>query len=346
MHLTKETELPEKFDSVIKPWFTTKMRSGFWTVADGTSLHYRYAHHNAAKSIIVISTGRVECAAKYAEIIYDLYQNGHSVFIHDHRGQGLSTRLVGNPHWGYIEDFNQYVTDFGSIIDDVLLPMLNENYVEADHNTTNSEALMLNHALPPLHLLCHSMGSAIGVLLAKARPNLFAKAVFCSPMFGITSPLPPWIAHFLVRLGVRFNKLRGKRTSYFFGQSDYSPTAFYKNRLMGSKVRYEIFRTTYAQQPELQLGGVTYEWLNASLIGMKEIHQQASNIEQPCLVLYSGADTVVANTDIEEVTSNFKNCESILIPGALHELLFEKDKVRVAVLSKILMYFSTPSPLL
>lgn len=346
MQLTKETELPEKFDSVIKPWFTTKMRSGFWTVADGTSLHYRYAHHSAAKSIIVISTGRVECAAKYAEIIYDLYQNGHSVFIHDHRGQGLSTRLDGNPHWGYIEDFNQYITDFGSVIDDVLLPMLNENYVEADHNTTNSEALMLNHALPPLHLLCHSMGSAIGVLLVKAHPNLFAKAVFCSPMFGITSPLPPRIANFLVRLGVRLNKLRGKRTSYFFGQSDYSPSAFYKNRLMGSKVRYEIFRTTYAQQPELQLGGVTYEWLNASLIGMKEIRQQASNIEQPCLVLYSGADTIVANTDIEEVTSNFKNCESILIPGALHELLFEKDKVRVAVLSKILMYFSTPSSLL
>jgi lysophospholipase len=342
MQLTKETELSEKFNKVIKPWFETEMTSGFWTLADGTSLHYRYAHNNAAKSIIVISSGRVECAAKYAEIIYDLYQNGHSVFIHDHRGQGLSTRLVENPHLGYVEDFNQYVSDFGSMIDDVLLPMLNENYVEAEHNTTNSDALMLNHALPALHLLCHSMGSAIGVLLVKARPELFAKAVFCSPMFGITPPLPPWMANFLVRLGVRFNKLRGKRTSYFFGQIDYSPTAFYKNRLMSSKVRYEVFRKTYAQQPELQLGGVTYEWLNASLIAMKEIRQQASQIAQPCLVLYSGADTVVANEDIEQVIGDFKHCESTLIPEALHELLFEKDKFRVPVLNKILSYFSTP----
>lgn len=342
MQLTKETELPEKFDSVIKPWFETKTRSGFWTLVDGTSLYYRYAHNAQAKSTIVISSGRVECVAKYAEVIYDLHQNGHSVFIHDHRGQGLSSRLKENPHWGYIEDFNQYVDDFSSVIDDVLFPILNENYQKAVQNSSNSDALMLKQqALPPLHLLCHSMGSAIGVLLVKARPELFTKAVFCSPMFGITPPLPLWIANFLVRLGVRFNKLRGVQASYFLGQRDYSPTAFYKNRLMSSKVRYEIFRKTYAEQPELQLGGVTYEWLNASLIGMKEIRQQADKIEQPCIVIYSGADTVVANEDIEQVMSDFKHCESTLIPEALHELLFEKDKFRVAVLSKILTYFST-----
>jgi lysophospholipase len=105
MQLTKETELPEKFDTYIKPWFEHNMASGFWMLSDGTSLHYRYAHHNEAKSIIVISSGRVECAAKYAELIYDLHQNGHSVFIHDHRGQGLSTRLKENPQLGYINDF-------------------------------------------------------------------------------------------------------------------------------------------------------------------------------------------------------------------------------------------------
>ncbi len=342
MQLTKESELPEKFDKVIKPWFETKMKSGFWTLADGTSLHYRYAHHSAAKSVIVVSSGRVECAAKYAEIIYDLHQNSHSVFIHDHRGQGLSARLEENPHLGYIKDFNIYVSDFSSMIDDVLLPMLNENYAEAKHDTANSEVLMLNRELPPLHLLCHSMGSAIGVLLVKERPELFAKAVFCSPMFGITPPLPHWIANFLIRLGVRFNKLRGKRTSYFFGQTNYRPPAFYKNRLMSSKVRYEIFRRTYAEQPELQLGGVTFEWLNASLIGMNEIRQQANKIQQPCLVLYSGADTVVANEDIEQVVHDLKYCESTLIPEALHELLFEKDKFRTPVLRKILNYFSAP----
>ena len=342
MQLTKEAELPEKFDTLIKPWFDNSMISGFWRLDDGTSLHYRYAHHNEAKSIIVISSGRAECAAKYAELIYDLYQNGHSVFVHDHRGQGLSTRLKENPHLGYIGDFHQYVTDFKCMIDDVLVPMLYENYIKAEQNRSFSDASIIAKAYPPLHLLCHSMGSAIGALLVKSHPNLFSKAVFCSPMFAITPPVPAWIATMLVRFGVVCNKLRGKKTSYFFGHTDYIPTAFYKNRLMSSQIRYDIFRKTYAQQPELQLGGATYEWLYASLIAMQEIRKQASKITVPCLIVYSGADTVVANEDIEQVINDIKQCESVLIPEALHELFFEKDKFRVPALTTILNYLSTP----
>jgi lysophospholipase len=342
MQLTKETELPEKFDTLIKPWFENSMISGFWRLDDSTSLHYRYAHHSEAKSIIVISTGRAECAAKYAELIYDLYQNGHSVFVHDHRGQGLSTRLKENPHLGYIGDFHQYVTDFKSIIDDVLVPMLCERYIKSEQNRASSDGSIRLQAYPPLHLLCHSMGSAIGALLVKSHPKLFAKAVFCSPMFGITPPVPPCIATMLVRLGVVFNKLRGEKTSYFFGHTDYIPTAFYKNRLMSSQIRYDIFRKTYAQQPKLKLGGATYEWLYASLIAMQEIREQASKISVPCLIVYSGADTVVANEDIEQVINDIKHCQSALIPEALHELFFEKDEFRVPALITILTYLSTP----
>lgn len=341
MQLTKETELPEKFDTVIKPWFENSMLSGFWELADGASLHYRYAHNNEAKSIIVISSGRVECAAKYAELIFDLYQNGHSIFIHDHRGQGLSARLKENPHLGYIADFNQYVIDFKSVIDNVLFPILSNKYTQREQKSSTSNGCIFEPNYPPLHLLCHSMGSAIGALLVKSQPTLFSKVVFCSPMFGITPPVPPWIATMLVRFGVIYNKIRRKKTSYFFGHSDYIPTAFYKNRLMSSELRYDIFRKTYAQQPELQLGGATYEWLYASLTAMQEIREQASNISVPCLIIYSGADTVVANEDIEQVINNIAHCESMLIPEALHELFFEKDKFRVPALTKILSYFST-----
>ena len=326
MYLTKESELPHKYNTVIKPWFDNCVDSGFCLLADATSLHYRYAHNENATSLVVISSGRVECAAKYAELIYDLYQNGHSVFIHDHRGQGLSSRLSENPHFGYIATFNQYIDDFNVVINTILLPMITEKYADKQ---------------PSLYLLCHSMGSAVGALLVKSRPSLFEKVVFCSPMFGITPPLPPWIASIVVRMGVLTNKLRGRRTSYFFGQGDYNPTAFYKNRLMSSKVRYQIFRQTYSEQPALQLGGVTFEWIYASLAGMKEIRQHASEITTPCLVLYSGADTVVANDDIEQVINDMRHCESHLIPEALHELFFEKDKFRAPALELILNYFKS-----
>ncbi|MFT5277143.1 MAG: lysophospholipase [Glaciecola sp.] len=326
MQLTKESELPEKYEAVIKPWFDVDVQAGLRKLGDGVSIHYRYAHNVNAKSVIVVSSGRVECAVKYAELIYDLFHNGHSVFIHDHRGQGLSSRTTENPHHGYIDGFSQYVSDFEHMIDDVLMPILNKNQQNL-----------------PLHLLCHSMGSTIGALLVLSRPQMFSKAVFCSPMFGITPPLPQWLATILVYCGVTFNKLMKKQSAYFLGQGDYRPTAFHENHLMSSEVRYRIFRKAYSQQPELRLGGVTHEWLHASIVAMKKIREEAKTIQLPCQILYSGADTVVANKDIEKVIADISNCDSKCIPEAMHELFFEKDKFRVPALTQILTFFGAQS---
>ena len=325
MKLTKQSELPEKYETIITPWFDSEVKRGAWAMNDGTSIHYRYAHNDNAKSVIVVSSGRVECAVKYAELIFDLFHNGHSVFIHDHRGQGLSSRNSENPHYGYIDDFKTYISDFECVIDDFLITALPQNQQDL-----------------PLHLLCHSMGGTIGALLVLARPEIFSKAVFCSPMFGIKPPLPLWLVKVIVHCGVSFNKLRKKQASYFLGQSNYNLTAFYENHLMSSEVRYRIFKKAYSQQPELQLGGVTYEWLYASLVAMKSVREQAKKIQLPCQVLYSGADTVVANKNIEQVIADLPNCDSTCIPEAMHELFFEKDKFRVPALSKILTFFSTP----
>jgi lysophospholipase len=331
MPLTQESELPEKYYQTIKPWFDDKCKACFWTLQDGCEIHYRFVQHPEAKGTLVLSSGRVESVLKYAELIYDLYHEGYNIFIHDHRGQGQSSRECKNPHFGYIATFEQYVDDFESMIDDVLLPKLSGN------DTAESASPVVGL---PIFLVCHSMGSAIGALLLKRRPQFFAKAVLCSPMFGITPPLPAWAAHALVYIGVRYNRLLGRQASYFFGQTDYAPSAFYKNRLMSSEVRYRLFRELYADKPQLQLGGVTFEWLHASLKGMAEIRAHAHKLTTPCKVLYSGADTVVANKDIEQVIADMPNCESACIPEAMHELFFEKDKFRKPALEKLLDYLA------
>ena len=46
----------------------------------------------AEKGAIVLVSGRTESMLKYKEVAYDLFRNGWSVYIHDHRGQGLSDR--------------------------------------------------------------------------------------------------------------------------------------------------------------------------------------------------------------------------------------------------------------
>ncbi len=59
----------------------------------------------------MISSGRTEAAIKYKELILDLYKNGYSVYIHDHRGQGQSGRMTEDPQMGYIENFQYYIDD-------------------------------------------------------------------------------------------------------------------------------------------------------------------------------------------------------------------------------------------
>lgn len=323
MQFTRESELPDKYTKTIQPWFDKTAKSGVWTTKDGCDIFYQYFVQPHTTKAIVISSGRVESTLKYMELIYDLYHLGYSIFIHDHRGQGQSSRLTSNPHHGYIDDFNTYVDDFEVLINEVYLPLLVPQKVEKR---------------PSFFLLCHSMGSAVGALLVKRHPDLFDKAVFCSPMFGITPPLPPWLATIIVKLGVKWNRLIGRKARYFLGQTNYQAVAFYKNRLMTSEVRYRIFKKVYADHPKLQLGGVTYEWLFASLKGMKEIRDHAHEIKTLNKVIYSGADTVVANEDIEQVIKDMPNCESSCIHEAMHELFFEKDKYRLPALEQIIEY--------
>ena len=319
MPFTQESDLPEKYYNIIAPWFQQESNTGYWLTPDGCSIFYRYFLNPKASRAIIISTGRVESSQKYAELIFDLFHLGFSIFIHDHRGQGQSSRLSNNPHHGYVEDFNHYIDDFEQVIDKVYLPLLTDN--------------------KKLFLLSHSMGSAIAALLIKRRPELFDKAVLFSPMFGITPPLPAWLARIIVNMGVKWNKIIGRKTHHFIGQTNYQPVPFYKNRLTTSEVRYRIFKKVYADNPELQIGGVTYEWLFSSLKGMREICEHAHEISLPIKVIYSGADTVVANKEIEQVVLDMPNSESSCIHEAMHELFFEKDKYRLPALEQMLEYF-------
>lgn len=50
--------------------------------------------------VIVVCPGRIESYIKYAELAYDLFHLGFDVLIIDHRGQGLSGRMLPDTHRG------------------------------------------------------------------------------------------------------------------------------------------------------------------------------------------------------------------------------------------------------
>ena len=292
---------------VITDFWRRHVKTGTLKTSDGLSLAYACSVPKNPCGTVVISSGRIEAYLKYQEVVFDFWHNGYAVFIQDHRGQGLSSRMTDNPHQGYVEHFDHYVADMESFIEQKVKP---------------------NQPAGPRFLVGHSMGCAIGALTALKHPDYFDKLVFCSPMFGIRPALPRWLANQLLNHFTRRFTKAGLATDYFVGQKDYLPPAFEANHLTHSRVRYRLFRMLYADQPALQLGGVTIHWLRAALEAMDVIERRAGEICQPCLLLSAGSDTVVDNRRQKRVARKLRDVTVKTLPGAYHELLIEKDDIR------------------
>jgi lysophospholipase len=158
-------------------------------------------------------------------------------------------------------------------------------------------------------------------------------------MFGIRPALPDSIANLLLWMSNRRSERRGKAADFFFGQSDYNPVPFSANKLTHSQVRYHWFRRLYDESPEIQLGGVTGQWLSAARTAMQVIHEQADQIRLPALLLSAGADKVVDNAAQQVVAAKMPHCSFTQIPGAEHELLIESDEYRRPTMESILRFF-------
>lgn len=267
---------------------------------------------------VVISSGRIESLLKYKELIFDLYNNKLAVFILDHRGQGLSGRMTEDPQHGFVASFDDYVDDLLAFTDDIVAP----------------------HQVGNLYLLCHSMGGAIGALTLLRDPSRFDKAVFASPMFGVRPVLPGWLANSLVHTGLAWNRLRNKQSGYFFGQTPYVAFPYTLNKLTHSKIRYELFRQLYDEERQIQLGGVTSEWLHAAQVAMNRIEACAPQITTPSLILSADGDAIIDNTRQRRVAGRFANAQLEVVHEAYHELFTEADIYRDSVLQQVMRFFT------
>lgn len=302
----------------VEPFWNSNITFGEFEGVKGVPIHYAYALNDNAKGAIVLSSGRIESLVKYKELVYNLYHAGYSVFVHDHRGQGLSGRMTANLHQGYVEDFDDYVDDTKHFYDEVV--------------TANTDFIPL--------LLCHSMGSAIGALYCLKYPDDFSKVAFSAPMFGIRPALPDWFATGLIKTHMIVNALFSKKTWYFWGQQDYVEEPFEQNPLTHCSTRYQIFRDEYRTHKQAQLGGVTGRWLWAAHNALAKIKRNAKHFPLPALVLQASNDTIVDNQRQSLIVSNMPDCKFVEIINAKHELLMESDRYRDQALRQILAFFS------
>ena len=287
-------------------------KEGNFVGKNDVEIYYKIFEQENKEKVILISSGRTEAAIKYKELIFDLFNKGYSIYIHDHRGQGLSGRMTKDPEMGYIDTFQFYIDDMKFFYDTYLKP---NNYKKT-------------------FLLAHSMGGAIGMTYLEQNPNDFNAAAFSSPMLGFK---PPGCT--VVKL------LEGEEPKYTLGQSKYSDdyTTFEGNTLTGSEVRYDRMVDAFAKVPKAKLGGATYQWAHKSCQQFDYIFDNVDKLNTP-FILFSAKNEQIVDPHshqkfIEAAQKLGKDCIAYAVENAQHELLIEKDEQRIETINETLNFF-------
>ncbi|MGD0643105.1 MAG: alpha/beta hydrolase [Roseiarcus sp.] len=274
---------------------------------DGVKLRTaRWVPASALRGTVAILGGRGEFIEKYFETIQQLLDRGFAVATVDWRGQGGSARQLSNPRKGHIDDFSLYERDLDALVGEVLGPSCPR----------------------PWFGLCHSMGAAILLAVARAGRCPFERLVLTSPMIALSALKRPRVARLVaealdsVGLGGAFSPGGGSKMVL--------AGPFAGNPLTSDPVRYARISGVIAAAPELGLGWPTVGWLHAAFRLMRAFEDPdfPRRTLTPALVVASGADRVTDTRAAERFASRLRAGRLIVVDGAEHEIMMERDIFR------------------
>ncbi|ELN6934287.1 alpha/beta fold hydrolase [Vibrio navarrensis] len=292
-------------------------QEGYFKSSDKTKLYWCKLTDPKHSKAVMLVNGRIESSWKYQELLFDFYRQGYDVYSYDHRGQGLSDRLVQDSDIGHVYEFDDYVRDLASVVQHFAL----EGYQQR-------------------HLVSHSMGGAIATRYLQTYPHHpFDKLVLSAPMFGIN--LPWYLSPVAIAVSQILTAVYPTPT-YAPGHQPYYAKPFEDNPLSQSKARYHWFRQLYTDKPELQVGGPSTRWVWQGLMATKQCLQMTRQLKIPVLLLQAGNDRIVSNQAqnqfYKKLCKTNKNSQMITIDGAQHELLFEQDQYRNQALDALFRF--------
>lgn len=303
---------------LLQAFWQQQVTTGDLMTPDGISLYYAYHKPEHAKATIVIVTGRTEAIAKYQELFYEFGRLGYAVLGYDHRGQGQSARLLKDAQIGHVERFDDYVEDLHLI------------------QTRFSTLLPADKVL-----LAHSMGGAVASAYLAKYPDVFKAAALSAPMHAPNTELL-----FGAKDGCYLQQVLGWTCPDCyagFADSPYQDSAFADNIYSHSQVRYQRFRSLFREQPQLQLGGPSWQWLEQACDIAAQMPDIAAQIKVPVKIVQAGADSAVTPEAQQLFCQNLGSyCAGnavLRIEGARHEILFEADQYRLPALTDILRFY-------
>lgn len=315
---TQESHFEQAINNEVAALWHTR-DEGFIKTSDKRQLFWVSLTSKKHSKAIVVVNGRIECTYKYQELFFDLFQQGYNIYAYDHRGQGLSDRLVANHDIGYVDEFDDYVDDLALMV----------KHFDLDHYKKR-------------YLLGHSMGGNIITRYVQTHHEQpFDAMAATAPMFGMNlkwylKPIAMILSQLLTALHSQPN--------YAPGQVPYYAKPFDGNLLSQSPIRYQWFRQLYDTQPQLQVGGASTRWVWQSIMACKQCLLLTRQIKLPFLLLQAGDDRVVSNAAqirfIKKLAKTNSHCAMKIVHHARHELLFERDEYRNQTLQTTLDFFA------
>ena len=258
----------------------------------------------------VLLNGQTEFIEKYFEVIDELRGRGFAVATMDWRGQGGSTRMTDDNRKSYVGDFSEYDEDLDTLMNWIVAPMLKDG------------------AKP--FALAHSMGAHNLLRTLTRRPGAFAAGVLTAPMIAISFRGQ---RELLVRAVTGYHMWRGKRADWVWGMEARDPhkVTFATQLATSDPQRFERTQSMLREHPDLRLAGATWSWLAAALRSMDWLKApgRAESITTPLLVVGAGKDRICRTPETAAFTRRMPNAKYIEITEAEHEILMERNPVRV-----------------
>lgn len=330
-------------------------------------IHQRsYTHPQESRGGVVLVPGFTEGLTIYQEVVHDLVRNGYSVYIHDHRGQGFSTRLLQGPgeaDKGHVDQFDHLVTDF-------------ERHLALVQARRAAEG----RSAAPLFALAHSMGGAVLSLhLARRGPATpLAAVALVTPMHeptiadtglspGLDRAARRWCDDFSVRLPFQLpwlSTLRVQGRPFDAARAAFeASTEPLRNDQTHSVPRLQrrwadragrcgltTEEAPHCGHTDAKVEGPTLRWVAQACAGAREARGPAArHTAVPVLLLSGGQDTVVDGAAQRAYCAQVNlgaagRCTGLLLPESRHGLLVEVDRLRQPALARVLAHFDAARP--
>ncbi|VFS89100.1 lysophospholipase L2 [Raoultella terrigena] len=188
------------------------------------------------------------------------------------------------------------------------------------------------------------MGGAIATLFLQRHQQHCDAIALCAPMFGIVMRFPDWMVRHILDWAEGYQRIREE---YAIGTGRWRALPFSVNVLTHSRQRYRRNLRFYADEPQLRVGGPTYHWVREGILAGEEALAGVEKDITPTLLLQAEEERVVDNRMHERYcelrAAAGHPCEGnkpLVIEGAYHEILFEKDAMRSVALNAIVDFFT------